>query len=176
LILAYFIPGPDGGTEPGSRRLNWVWYDTLDGQGRSEVFTDSIGVQRQYTVPPGRLRDAIRDRRLRRAASTLPPAVRDIVAATPQLFVQAIYDRTVPEMVVDRVCLLGDAAFVARPHTAAGTAKAVADGTALAAALTRHETVTEALASWNDTRTAAGNRLVDRGKRMGDDRLAVGRS
>ena len=34
-----------------------------------------------------------------------------------------------------RVALIGDAACAARPHAAAGTAKAAADGWALAAAL-----------------------------------------
>ncbi len=174
LMLAYFIPGPDGETSTGARRLNWVWYDRLDGLGRSEVFTDTTGTERRYTVPPGRLRDSVRDRRLRRANSTLPPVFHDILAATPDLFVQAIYDLTVPEMVADRVCLLGDAAFVARPHTAAGTAKAVADGTALAAALRQHDSVADALASWNEARTAYGSQLVARGKRMGDERLGLG--
>ena len=38
-------------------------------------------------------------------------------------------------MAFGRVCLIGDAAFVARPHAAAGTAKAAADAWALAEAL-----------------------------------------
>ena len=39
-------------------------------------------------------------------------------------------------MAFGRVCLIGDAAFAVRPHAAAGTAKAAADGWALADALT----------------------------------------
>ena len=170
LILAYFIPGPDGETEPGSRRLNWVWYDTLDGRDRQAIFTDASGTEQRFSVAPGRLRDSVRHRQRERAA-TLPPVFETLVSETPDLFVQAIYDLTVPAMVADRVCLLGDAAFVARPHTAAGTAKAAGDATTLADALADHASVTEALAAWDQTRTEYGTTLVARGQQMGDVRL-----
>lgn len=174
LILGYFIPGPDGGTNPGERRLNWVWYDRLADEERSTVFTDAEGVERTTTVPPGHVRTSITERRRERAADVLPPTFETLVGETAEPFVQSIYDLAVPEIVVDRTCLLGDAAFVARPHTAAGTAKACGDGVALAAALDRHETVAPALSEWNDARTDYGARLVARGKRMGDERLGLG--
>jgi len=106
--------------------------------------------------------------------NTLPPVFERMVTETPELFVQAIYDLSVPEMVVDRVCLLGDSAFVARPHTAAGTAKAVGDAVTMAETLPQHELLEEALTSWNQTRSTYGAQLVSRGKRMGDDRLNLG--
>ena len=174
LALAYFIPGPDGQTAPGERRLNWVWYDALSGRDRRALFTDDAGTERRFTVPPGRLRAPVERRRRDRAESTLPPVFADLVAATTDPFVQAIYDLTVPSMTVDRVCLLGDAAFVARPHTAAGTAKAADDVVELAAALDRHEALEAALSAWGKTRGTDGARLVARGKRMGDDRLGLG--
>jgi 2-polyprenyl-6-methoxyphenol hydroxylase-like FAD-dependent oxidoreductase len=59
------------------------------------------------------------------------------VAATPDPFVQTIVDVVVPRTVFGRVCLLGDAAFVVRPHTAGATAKAARDATVLATALKR---------------------------------------
>ena len=170
LILAYFIPGPDGETELGSRRLNWVWYDTLNGRDRKAIFTDTSDTEQRFSVSPGRLRDPVRHRQRERAA-TLPPVFETLVDQTPDLFVQAIYDLTVPAMVTDRVCLLGDGAFVARPHTAAGTAKAEGDATALADALANHGSVNDALAAWEQTRTEYGTSLVARGEQMGDVRL-----
>ena len=124
LILAYFIPGVDGEVDRGERRLNWVWYDTVDPADRSGVFTDTTGAERQFTVPSGSVRRPVFDERLARAGDVLPSVFSRAVRATEAPFVRAIYDLAVPEMVVDRVCLLGDATFVARPHTAAGTAKA----------------------------------------------------
>ncbi len=175
LMLAYFIPGDDGGTAPGERRLNWVWYDTLEGRDRSAVFTDATGTVREITVPPGSLRGPVWDRQLERARDVLPPVFATVVEATPAPFVQAIFDLTSPEMVVDRVCLLGDAAFVARPHTAAGTAKAAGDAVALERDLERRDSLESALSTWNDARTEYGERLVARGRRMGDERLNLAR-
>jgi len=140
------------------------------GGGRRAKFTDTSDTERRFSVSPGRLREPVR-RRQRERAATLPPVFETLVSETPDLFVQAIYDLTVPAMVADRACLLGDAAFVARPHTAAGTAKATGDATALADALASHESVDDALAAWGDTRTEYGTALVARGKQMGDVRL-----
>lgn len=174
LILAYFIPGDDGGTAPGTRRLNWVWYDSIERRDRTAVFTDAGGTERTVTVPPGRLRESVLDRQLDRAESELPPVFTTLVTETTDPFVQAIYDLTVPRMTVGRACLLGDAAFVARPHTAAGTAKAVGDAAELRRELDRRETLGSALSAWDDARTEYGNRLVERGRRMGRERLRLG--
>lgn len=170
LVLAYFIPGPDDGTAPGSRRLNWVWYDTLDGGDRRAIFTDTTDTERRFSVPP--VGCAIRF--VTDSASVQQhwlPCSRRSSARHRNPFVQAIYDLTVPTMVADRVCLLGDGAFVARPHTAAGTAKAAGDATTLADALASHGSVDDALVAWSRTRTEYGTTLVARGKQMGDVRL-----
>lgn len=168
LILAYPIPGPDGGTDPGDRRLNWVWYDTVrDGGERDRLLTDADGGEHRYAVPPGALRGDV-EADLRASSERFPAVFRDLVAATGDPFVQTIYDLEVPELVFGRVCLLGDAAFVARPHTAAGTAKAAADGIDLADALSDRGDLPDALDDWAATRLRAGRRLVAKGKRMGD--------
>jgi hypothetical protein len=46
------------------------------------------------------------------------PKLAALVAATPDPFLQTIVDVVVPRTVFGRICLLGDAAFVVRPHTA----------------------------------------------------------
>jgi len=77
-------------------------------------------------------------------------------------------------MVIDWVCLLGDAAFVARPHTAAGTAKAAGDAVTLAEALDGATGTDDALSSWSADRTRYGGRLVERGRQMSEERLGLG--
>jgi len=173
LALAYFIPGADGETAAGDRRLNWVWYDTLSGRDERAIFTDPTGTERTRSIPPGQLQASV-ERRQRERAETLPPVFADLVAATAEPFVQRIYDLRVPKMCVGRVCLLGDAAFVARPHTAAGTAKAAEDGVELASALGQSDALASALDAWDDARSDYGERLVTRGKQMGDERLGLG--
>ena len=65
----------------------------------------------------------------------LPAVIADVVVGTEQPFLQVIFDVDVPRMAFGQVCLIGDAACVARPHAAAGTAKAAADAWSLAEAL-----------------------------------------
>lgn len=167
LMLGYLIPGPDGETHEGARRLNWVWYDDVDDDRLVELLTDARGVEHEFSVPPGALRDEV-ERGLRTAADErLPELFSESVRATDDPFVQTIYDLSVPRMAFDRVCLLGDAAFVARPHTAAGTAKAAADAIELGESLEEGEDLATALADWEADRLEAGRELVAQGIRMG---------
>jgi 2-polyprenyl-6-methoxyphenol hydroxylase-like FAD-dependent oxidoreductase len=168
LVLAYPIPGPDGSTDVGERRLNWVWYDSIERTDRRRLMTDLDGRTHEFSVPPGDLRTDVDEDLLAAAEERLPSTFADLVRATDDRFVQTIYDLEVPRTTVDRVCLLGDAAFVARPHTAAGTAKAAADGIALADALEANDGIETALDDWERTRRKAGQRLVERGRRMGE--------
>ncbi|MDL5362893.1 FAD binding domain-containing protein [Halalkalicoccus sp. NIPERK01] len=168
LILGYLIPGPDGGTRAGTRRLNWVWYDNVRDEDRlNELLADSRGVEHDFSVAPGDLRGEV-ERGLRASAEEFPDVFSRLVGETENPFVQTIYDLSVPEMAFDRVCLLGDAAFVARPHTAAGTAKAAADAIDLGRALDGHERVESAFEKWEGKRLAAGRQLVREGIRMGE--------
>ncbi|MFC7166158.1 FAD-dependent monooxygenase [Halospeciosus flavus] len=168
LILGYPIPGPDGSVEPGERRLNWVWYDNLSGSlDRETVLTDAAGRRREGAVPPGELWEAVWNEKCERLAG-FPDVFETLVRETDDPFVQSIFDLTVSSMVEDRVCLVGDAAFVARPHTAAGTSKAAGDGVTLAEAIESHADLDAALADWESERLAYGQRIVERGVQMGD--------
>lgn len=82
-------------------------------------------------------------------------------------FVQVIFDIMVERMVFDRVCLLSDAAFVARPHAAAGTAKAAEDGWMFVRALQNSDSVREALAHWESGQLTLGRALVERARSIG---------
>jgi 2-polyprenyl-6-methoxyphenol hydroxylase-like FAD-dependent oxidoreductase len=169
LVLAYLVPGPDGSTEAGERRLNWVWYDPIERGERRRLMTDTDGRTHDFTVPPGKLGADVEESLLAAAEKRLPGVFTALVRATDDRFVGTIYDLEVPRTTAGRVCLLGDAAFVARPHTAAGTAKAAADGIALADALEANGSVKAALESWESERLEAGRRLVAQGRRMGED-------
>ena len=129
--------------------------------------TDRSGVFRPFSVPPGMLTDRYVDE-LRQAARTLPPAVAEVVQQSAEPFVQGIFDVAVDRMVFGRVCLLGDAACCARPHAAAGTAKAAADAWALADAMRASDDLTSALASWEAGQLGVGRRLVARSREMGE--------
>ena len=61
------------------------------------------------------------------SAARLPEPMANLVQALAKPFLQVIYDIDIPRMAFGMLCLLGDAAFVKRPHAAAGTAKAADD-------------------------------------------------
>jgi 2-polyprenyl-6-methoxyphenol hydroxylase-like FAD-dependent oxidoreductase len=120
-------------------------------------------------VPPGKLGADTEEALLAAAEQRLPDVFTDLVRVTDDRFVQTIYDLEVPRTTFGRVCLLGDSAFVARPHTAAGTTKAAADGIALADALEANDGIGAALNDWEDERLEAGRRLVAKGRRVGEN-------
>jgi 2,6-dihydroxypyridine 3-monooxygenase len=107
---------------------------------------------------------------LRRAAQqALAVPIAEVVTSAAEPFVQAVYDIDVPRMALGRVCLIGDAAFAVRPHAAAGTAKAAADGWALAEELAAAAgDVPAALAAWERRQLLLGRQLLARTREIGD--------
>jgi 2-polyprenyl-6-methoxyphenol hydroxylase-like FAD-dependent oxidoreductase len=168
-ILCYFIPGPNAATEPGRRRLNWVWYVNLpDGPGLDRLLTDRNGKLHVGSVPAGMVPDELTTEVHTAAARELHPRFVELVQGTPDPFIQIIFDVAVPRMAFGRACLLGDAAFVLRPHTAAATAKAAADAMTLAAALAADPGDPDAaLRAWEARQLKHGRGLVDHGIALG---------
>jgi 2-polyprenyl-6-methoxyphenol hydroxylase-like FAD-dependent oxidoreductase len=134
-ILVYFIPGPNADTTAGNRLLNWVWYVQAPEAELPEVLTDKVGHRHHSSLPQGGATEAAIAALHDDARREIHPRMAELVAATPDPFIQTIVDIVVPRTVFGRACLLGDAAFVVRPHTAGATAKAASDSMFLAEAL-----------------------------------------
>lgn len=167
-ILVYPIPGLGGSVIPGERLINFVWYrNYLEGGDLGDLLVDRDGVYHRLSLPPGRVAHHHRDEARATAVARLPADIAHVVLSTKELFVQVVYDIEVERMAFDRVCLIGDAACVARPHAAAGTAKAAEDGWTLAAALDAAESIEEALAAWEPGQLRLGKALVERARRIG---------
>lgn len=168
--LCYLVPGVDGELAAGARRVNWVWYVAAEaGPELNRELTDAAGRRRALSVPPGATdEDFIAEVRAR-ARRELPPVLSELVSRTAEPFVQAVVDLASPRMAWQRCALIGDAAFVPRPHTAAGTAKAAGDVLALADALAGAAPgrEPEALRRWEPARIAEGRLLSEHGRRLG---------
>jgi 2,6-dihydroxypyridine 3-monooxygenase len=165
-ILSYPIPSLDGSTEP---LLNFVWYRNVAvGHALDELMVSRTGRASAVSLPPGEVQERHLAELRAAAAETLPPAFAEMVAAVEEPFVQVIVDLAVPSMAYGRVCLIGDAAFAARPHAAAGTAKAAENGWALAAALAHEPDVARALEAWEPAQLELGRALVERSRRIGE--------
>jgi 2-polyprenyl-6-methoxyphenol hydroxylase-like FAD-dependent oxidoreductase len=168
--LCYLIPGANGETAPGQRRFNWLWYVNCDAERElPEVLTDRDGRSRRHSLPPGAVREEWVERLRDEARRLLPPQFVGLIEHTAQPFVQAILDLSVPNMTFGRVCLLGDAAFVPRPHTAASTSKAIGNALELARALANHpDDVERALIGWETEQIALGRHLAQQGQFLGN--------
>jgi len=163
--LGYLIPGSDGQTRPGERRYNWVWYRTMPFEQLRDLL-ERAGRSSALSLGPGELPDEIRDQLRADASALLPSSFAAAVTAEAQPFVQPIYDYETPRMINQRLALLGDAAFIARPHTAMGVAKAAGDAMTLAATMAGRP-IDEALAAYEKARMAQGQAVVDYGRRLG---------
>ncbi len=169
-ILQYVIPGDRESLAPGERRFNWVWYVNYDETTElPHILTDKNDERRDYSIPPGAIAPSVEKEMRLYANKILAPPFQKLVAATQEPFVQAILDLGVPQMTFGRVALVGDAAFIPRPHTAASTAKAAANAIFLVEALVRHNhNVIKALSAWQPSQLAYGRQLMASGKQMGD--------
>jgi 2-polyprenyl-6-methoxyphenol hydroxylase-like FAD-dependent oxidoreductase len=167
-ILVYFIPGAQADTSEGHRQLNWVWYVQADDDELKQLLTDRQGVVHHNSLPLGcATKETIAELRAR-AHREVHPRMAALIEATEQPFIQKIVDVVVPRTVFGRVCLLGDAAFVVRPHTAGATAKAATDATLLAEAL-REGTgdIKKALLSFQSAQLRYGHELHQYGVALG---------
>jgi 2-polyprenyl-6-methoxyphenol hydroxylase-like FAD-dependent oxidoreductase len=165
---AHAIKGAHKAIVPGQRRYNWVWYRNATEARRTDLLTDRDGRQRTSSVPPG-LISAAAETDLRQAAvRDLPPSFRVLVAATHEPFLQSIEDLSVRQMAFGRVALIGDAAFIPRPHTAASTAKAAANALGLANALRRDSDIVAALRGWEPDQIQYGLHLRRQGTAFGN--------
>jgi 2,6-dihydroxypyridine 3-monooxygenase len=167
-ILVYPIPGPDGSVRPGERLINFVWYrNYLAGNDLEDLMVDAEGNFHETSLPPGAARPQHLAEMRATASARLPARIAEVVLAARAPFVQAIVEAEAPRMVFGRVCLIGDAAFVVRPHAAAGTAKAAADAWQLAAALQEEPDVESALTAWESGQLELGRKLLERTRRIG---------
>lgn len=166
-ILGYLVTGPDGSTAVGRRRYNWVWYRRYTRAELDDVLTDVDGVRRPFSLAPGRVRSDVATTMRADAGRLLPPSFAAAVAAEPRPFVHAIFDYAPARMVAGRIALMGDAAFVARPHTAMGVAKAAGDAFALRDALVGTTDLDAALATYEAAREPVDRAVVVYGQRLG---------
>lgn len=166
MVLSYLQPGADDDHRPGRRRLNWLWYHPVDAGALKEMCTDAAGHCYEAGIPPPAIRRQVIAAFRAEARAILPPQFVALIDATAAPFFQPIFDLDSPRIVTGRVALLGDAAFVARPHVGAGVSKAALNAAWLADALTGGN-LDAGLAAYEQKALAFGSALVERARFIG---------
>ena len=167
LFLAYPVPGRNNETQAGRRAYNIVWYRPTDRDTTLvDLCTDATGRRHGTAIPPPLIRPEITAGIKATARALVAPQVAEIFARTPQPFFQPIFDLESPRTVFGRVALLGDAAFVARPHVGAGVTKAALDAASLADA-TAGDDLVGGLLRYESAQQPFGSGLVALGREEG---------
>ena len=159
--LGYPVPGRDNATAAGRRAYNIVWYRPTDpATALVDLCTDATGRRHGMSIPPPLIRPDVIAAIKATARAIVAPQIAEIFARSEPFF-QPIYDLESREIAFGRVVLLGDAAFVARPHVGAGVTKAALDAASLADALIAHrDDLAAALARYSRQQLAFGRGLV----------------
>ncbi|WP_408302698.1 MULTISPECIES: FAD binding domain-containing protein [Paraburkholderia] len=167
-ILGYPVAGRGNSTTPGERRYNFVWYRaTSEDVQLPNLLTDAAGKRWEGGIPPTLIREDVLADMEDAALTLLAPQFGEVVTKATQPLFQPIFDLEVPQMAFGRIALLGDAAFVARPHCGMGVTKAASDAMALVKALNQHSSVQDALTDYSLERTQAGAAIVQHARHLG---------
>jgi 2-polyprenyl-6-methoxyphenol hydroxylase-like FAD-dependent oxidoreductase len=167
-MLGYPVAGADDRTDAGQRRWNFVWYrPAAAGAELAALMTDADGAHHPEGIAPlhvswrsvAAMREAARQK--------LAPQFAEITEKTAQPFLQPIMDLSSPAVAFGRVALLGDAAFVARPHIGMGVTKAGDDAMALADCIATDGATPLALRRYAALRAPIGAALVERSRCLG---------
>ena len=165
LFLAYPVPGRNNETQVGRRAYNIVWYRPTDPDTLVDLCTDASGRYHGSAIPPPLIRPDVVAAIKATARALVAPQVADIFARA-QPFFQPIFDLESPQIVFGRVALLGDAAFVARPHVGAGVTKAALDAASLADAVAGDD-LAAGLMRYQREQQPFGSGLVALGRKEG---------
>ena len=167
-MLGYPVAGSGNDTRPGKRRYNFVWYRPAnEDQELINLLTDADGHYYPTGIPPLKVSwKNIADVR-KTARDILAPQFAEILEKTASPFLQPIYDLLSEQIVFGRIALMGDAAFVGRPHVGMGVTKAGDEAMAIAQHINNLGATPEALAAYSEERLQLGQQVVARAQYLG---------
>ena len=157
MLLSMRVPGG----------VYFIWYRGV--ADLKELFTDASGKDHGMSIPPPLIRTEFVAEMKMHALDVLPAPIAAVVQKAPQPLLQAISDMESPRLTFGRVALLGDAAFVVRPHVAGGAGKAAMDARCLADVLQSERSIEAALAAYEQKQLDFGARIVRHSRYLGAD-------
>ncbi|HZP87360.1 MAG TPA: FAD-dependent monooxygenase [Burkholderiales bacterium] len=166
--IGYPVPGAEQSVARGRRQYNVVWYHPVREDDLRDMQTDDAGRYHAGGIAPSLLRAQIKREMATRAERLLAPQFAEAIQLAKLQFFQPIVDLESPRVVFGRAVLVGDAAFVARPHTAMGVPKGAKDVIALVQAVQRGgDDFLGALPAYEAERLRIASKIVARGRMLG---------
>ncbi len=167
-MLGYPVAGSGNNTRPGKRRYNFVWYRPASEEDELvKLLTDADGHYYPTGIPPLKVswRHIAKMRQV--AREILAPQYAEILEKTAAPFLQAIYDVRSEQIVFGRIALMGDAAFVGRPHVGMGVTKAGDEAIVIARHIAKLGATPAALEAYSQERLQLGQQVVARAQYLG---------
>ena len=166
-FIGYPLLGRDGSNARGTRRYNFLWYTHVaEGADLDALMTDENG-QKHESIPPPLIRKVHIEALRKAGVRDLPPQFAEVVLRADRHLLQPIFDVQSENVAFGHVALIGDAAFVARPHVGIGVLKAAQDAAALARSLDECASVPEALRGYECERLLPNIDAVEFGRYLG---------
>lgn len=166
-LIGYPVAGAGNAVARGQRRYNYVWYRPANQAVLKELMTDADGNYFALGIAPNKVAWQHVANARQAARHLLAPQFAEMLEKTAQPFLQPIYDCVSPQMTFGRVAMMGDAAFVARPHVGMGVTKAAEDAIALTDCIEAHGATPDALHAFEQQRLAPCTAVVERGRMLG---------
>lgn len=167
-LIGYPVAGAGNAVGRGQRRYNFVWYRPAPDDGTLQaLMTDADGHHHPLGLPPHKVSWKHVAAARQAARGRLAPQFAEILEKTAQPFLQPIYDCSSQRIAFGRIALMGDAAFVARPHVGMGVTKAAEDAMALTDCIATRGANAEGLLAFEQLRLQPGQSVVERARRLG---------
>jgi 2-polyprenyl-6-methoxyphenol hydroxylase-like FAD-dependent oxidoreductase len=167
-LIGYPVAGAGNAVARGQRRYNFVWYrPALDDGALQMLMTDADGQHYPLGLPPNKVAWQQVAAARQAARQLLAPQFAEILEKTAQPFLQPIYDCASQRIAFDRIALMGDASFVARPHVGMGVTKAAQDAMALTDCIAQFGANAQGLLAYQQIRLQPGQAVVERARALG---------
>ena len=167
-ILGYPVAGADNDLRLGHLRYNMIWYRPADEDTELvSLLTDEKGARHSMSIPPPLISRASIAAMREAARRVLAPQFVKAIDVVDQPLLQPIFDLESKRLAFGRIAIIGDAAFVARPHVGGGVAKAAGDADALTIALSENSDVCAALLQFESARLPVGRQMIQRARHLG---------
>ena len=164
--ICYLIPGEDGSTEAGRRRVSCNFFlRTQDRYGLAEAVRDLREDGRPMTLDSLFSNGSDQLRRL--LDRGLPAYFSDLLRRTSNFYVQPIFSIDVGSHLRERSCLIGDAGCVFPPYSNSGVLKAMSNTFSLVEALRKGPSMLDALSSWDGAQREMDRKIAADAERAG---------
>lgn len=174
-ILGYPVAGLNNNITPGNRRYNFVWYHQAPANNAlRDLLTDADGNYFPQGIAPVKVSYKHIAHIRERARKTLAPQWAEVLEKTGMVFFQPIYDVYSEKIAFEKIALMGDASFVARPHVGMGVSKAAEDAMSLCNHIEQLGASPEAILAYQNDRLRIGQRVIARAQYLGQYMSAQG--